>query len=159
VNLARLLSVKLIGAAAGVLLVWPFGAAAAEPGEGTMACLSTVLLTDSKTVSVKPKDDGAYLVVGTRIIRRGVDYTFRKPDGTLQTIGIYIGATDSDRYQLVLRSPVPRDWYPSARATFIPPNITRYTRQDSPNHPLFGLWNRLAVDCKIDNLALNSPTP
>jgi hypothetical protein len=158
------------------------GAHGTEPDTKAVQCLSRVLRDAPNAVSVEPANDWIAFVSSLRTVRRGVEFRFRKPDGTAQTVGVYIGTeielrtpdysdphtvpmaesgvlvpADNGRFALVLRPPFPPEWYPPALEKHMTPNSVEYVRQDSKTHPLFGLWGRLDIECRIDNLELNSP--
>jgi hypothetical protein len=160
------------------LLLASSAARATEPDQRAIACLTTVLLTAPRSVSVKPAADIAYRYEQYRLVKKGVDYTFRKSDGTEQTIGVYLGTelepkpyvepepnevymsvefmpSDNHRYQLSLRPPYPESWYPLAKAVGTP-NSTTYVKQLSPEHPLYETWSKLADQCGIEDLYVNS---
>jgi hypothetical protein len=170
--------------AIGALLLDASGAQATEPGNGDVACLASVLREAPNAISVKPAKDWTYYIAPSQIVRKGVDYTFRQPDGSAQTVGVYLSTefdlrrpanpppnsvvmagsltlvpSDNHRYALVLRPPYPGRWYPPAREIVDAPNAQRYVRQDSNEHPLYGLWDKLEAKCRIDNQELNGPTP
>jgi hypothetical protein len=172
----------LAGIAIGTFLLGLSGAKATDPSSEDVACLASVLRTALNAVSVKPAPDWTYYIAPGNIVRKGVDYTFRKPDGSAQTVGVYLTTefdlrlpadmppnsvpmanslisfpADNHRYALVLRPPYPASWYPPAREVAVPPNGMRYVRQDSTEHPLYGLWDELETKCRIDNQELNSP--
>jgi hypothetical protein len=186
---------KLVAVILGVAGVGAQLAHATEPDAKAVACLASVLRSAPNAVSVAPaKDIEQHIYRSRRIVSgkimdvptvaRGVDYTFRKPDGTMMTVGVYLSTqnkvepdedcerdphcvetamsaifvpSDNGRFQIFLREPYPSEWYPWAKLAYVSPNGTRYLKQDSPEHPLFALWYRLATKCRADNLHLNSP--
>lgn len=114
-------------------------------------------------------------------VARGVNYAFRKPGGAVMTIGVYLSTqneverddyclhdpncfgvapnfvpSNNGRFSIWLQPPYPLEWYPLAKPAYVSANETRYLKQDSPEHPLFKLWYRLASKCKADNLNINS---
>ena len=160
------------------------GAWATEPGNEDVACLTSVLREAPNAISVKPAQDWAFYVAPYQGVRKGVAYTFRQPDGSAHTVGVYLSTefdlrrpantppdsvvmassfipvpSDNHRYALVLRPPYPGRWYPPAREIVEAPSTERYVRQDSREHPLYGIWDKLEAKCRIDNQELNGPTP
>ena len=166
--------------ATGVFLVlFPVTAVATEPTTDAINCLSAVLTGANNAVSVKTIDDVPYdLGNGVKGVKKGVEYAFRDASGAPQVIGIYLSSqfkpecpaqgvcmsfnvtwvqTDNHRYSLSLREPFPSQWYPPALEVHPSSHETDWRRQDSPAHPLFGLWRVLGARCSIDNLEINSP--
>lgn len=163
----------------GTISLGSLNANATEPNSENVACLSSVLRTAPNTISIKPAPDWLVNIPPDNFLRKGVSYTFRKPDGSMQTVGVYLttefgsrapdhlppntvgppilSAANNHRYALVLRQPYPANWYPVAREVFVPPNGKKYIQQNSTEHPLYGLWAELKAKCQIDNQELNSP--
>lgn len=186
--------VGLFAIVVSVAAVGALMAHATEPDAKAVACLESVLRSAPNAISVAPaKDIEQHFYYSRRIVRgritgiptvaRGVDYTFRKPDGTMMTVGVYLSTqnkaepdqdcrrdpncmetamsllfvpSNNGRFGIFLRPPYPAEWYPRAKFAYVSPNETQYLKQDSPEHPLYGLWYRLAKKCKADNLNINS---
>jgi|SRR6185312_8634461 len=152
-------------------------AAATEPSEAVFGCLTSVLRAAPSAISVEPATDWSRVVGGKSVIAKGVEFTFRRLGRSEQTVGVYLSAeysphahgqgvptasgmiwspADNGRFALILRPPFPAEWYPQARVVQVPHGQT-FVRQDSKDHPLYGLWQKLDTECHIDNLELNSP--
>jgi hypothetical protein len=123
-------------------------ALAAQPEDVTVdpaavQCMTDILRAAPNAVDVKPADDMVHIAwgyknPGYRFVAKGVEYTFRRPDGALQTIGVYLWPeshaecpkfddpnvicmapgfiievpNNNGRYELFLRPPYPESWYP-----------------------------------------------
>lgn len=157
-----------------------------EPTSETVSCLVSVLRGATSYVAVEPAEDIFYYVGQYKILKRGIKYSFRNSEGIVQAVGVYVqtefehralnGCNDLERcvmttsqlvafpstngrFALILEGKYPSSWYPPALKIQISPNEDKYVRQDSPLHPLYGLWGELASTCRIDNLEFNSPAP
>jgi hypothetical protein len=157
-----------------------------EPTSDTVSCLVSVLRGAASYVAVEPAEDMFYYVGRYKILRRGVNYSFRNSDGIVQTVGVYLETeferralggcnqpercvvstsqlvsfpSTNGRFALTLEGKYPSSWYPPAFRVQVSPNDDKYVQQYSPLHPLYGLWGELASTCRIDNTIINSPTP
>jgi hypothetical protein len=175
-------SLRLHAVAVAVALACAPAAHAAEPGEADVACLASVLSNAPSAVSVRPAADISYDIDhfprNIRATRRGVEYTFRKPDRTQYTVGIYLQTqlegqrtcdddpncveggvhgpstyveANNGRFQIWLRPPYPAEWYPPCKRVDRPKGWS-CVQQYSPDHPLFGLWGQLKEVCRADDI-------
>lgn len=159
---------------------------ATEPDDAAVACLTSILRSAPAYVSVEPVPDWRPEYNSDprdyRPFVKGVAYTFRRPAGDVMMTRVYLFpsthlvpdydachgdpycipgsylqvANNDGRYAIWLREPYPPEWYPLAKWIDVPPNGRRPVRQDSPDHPLFKLWDRLASECHADNTNINS---
>jgi len=173
----------------GILLCGSARAFATEPSENDVECMASILRSAPNALSVRTAADWVQHSNGGNgkpVIAKGVEFKFRRNDGVSQTIRVYLttqyathfpeprenvaitansGLTepiDNGRFSLELLPPYPREWYPQARNIRVAPNgEVKYIRQDSTDHPLYGLWRQLDQQCRIDNLNIfpDSPTP
>lgn len=157
--------------ASALLLFSPLEVRATEPDAAAINCLTSVLHAAANSISVKPAPDWGDDVAMKPHTKKGVVFTFRGADGTVRTVGVFLGTEysmkysgagtmrsmsgypvpdDNGRFSLMLRPPYPTEWARSAR-TVVEGNSTRYIPVLSKTNPLYGLWERLSAQCGIDN--------
>lgn len=170
-------SMRVLGVASGVLALFATAGRATQPDRATVACLTSVVRSSPNAVSVNAANDWVVQFGKYRVVRKGIEFTFRKSDGTAQTVEVYVQTdfkiqlpsgdapmaiggvavpVNNGRYEVILRPPYPDNWYPPAQRVFDPPNGTKLIRRDSKEHPLYRLWGELASRCRIYNDNLNS---
>lgn len=177
-GLQRRTAERIAAAVVGLTLCSGY-AEANDPDKRAVECLISVLRAAPNYVSLEAADDWPTTVAGNKIISRGVKFRFRALNGEVQSADVYLGTeferipdkvhvppaagflerpANNGRYSVGLRPPYPSEWYPPARKAKTGPGEYTYLRQDSPQHPLYPVWRKLADKCHADNLHLTSPT-